>query len=432
MHASGQSPAGFGRVLTAAVVMLRHCAACGALAAGLFAVAAPPPAFAGQVAPMHVARTGHSATLLADGTVLVAGGSNGAGATDTAEIYDPRTNTWTMTASMTQPREGHVATRLADGRVLVAGSDRYMWDGTPSKTTGASAEIYDPVARQWSPLAHSPYAGVPHAGVALADGRIWFIGRWFDRFDSSVSSSIVFDPLRNAWGPARSASDLRQFPDVAPLANGMVLAREGQNIDWYLLGSAEVFDPNSGLTHAVDAPPTTRGGGTLTASRSGDALSIGGYNRYASAGVERFRADGHWDTLAPLRVGRDGHTATELDDGRWLVIGGEIFDGDWDSYWELSIASVEVVDPQAGAVGLSLPDLEVPRFDHTATLLADGRVLVAGGKLVAIGAVPLIDDEPDVPGKNHYILALRAARALPADAPINEVTTSAEIYQPPQ
>ena len=109
-----------------------------------------------------------------------------------------------------------------------------------------------------------------------------------------------------------------------------------------------------------------------------------------------------------------------------------VFDGDWDSYWELSIASVEVVDPQAGAVGLSLPDLEVPRFDHTATLLADGRVLVAGGKLVAIGAVPLIDDEPDVPGKNHYILALRAARALPADAPINEVTTSAEIYQPPQ
>jgi hypothetical protein len=421
-----------GGVVTAAAVASRRCAAWCALVAGLVAVAAPRPAFAAQVAPMQVARSGHTATLLADGTVLVAGGGNFDGVSATAEIYDPSTNTWTMVGSMAQPRVGHVATRLADGRVLVAGSDDYVWDGTPSKTTGASAEIFDPVTRQWSPLAHSPYGGVPQAGVALADGRIWFIGRWFDGFDSPVSSSIVFDPARNAWGRPMPAGDLRQYPNVAVLTNGSVLARGGQNIHWYLLDTAETFDPGTGPTGAVDAPPTTRAGGTLTATRSGDALAIGGYDRYASAGVERYRAEGHWETLAPLRVARDGHSATEFGDGRWLVMGGEIFDGDWDSYWELSIASVEVVDPLAGAVGLPLPDLDVPRFGHTATLLADGRVLVAGGKLVAVGDIPAIHDGSDAPGKNHYILALRAARGLRSDAPINEVTASVEIYQPPQ
>ena len=83
---------------------------------------------------MATPRGGHSATRLADGRVLVAGGSNGSAFVASAEIYDPATGTWTATGSMATPRYGHTATRLADGRVLVAGgvSRHYL----------ASAELF--------------------------------------------------------------------------------------------------------------------------------------------------------------------------------------------------------------------------------------------------------------------------------------------------
>ncbi len=81
------------------------------------------------------ARTSHTATLMGDGTVLVAGGFGGGSRLASAELYDPRRGTWTATAGMIDARESHTATLLADGTVLVAGG--YGSDA-------ASAEVYDP------------------------------------------------------------------------------------------------------------------------------------------------------------------------------------------------------------------------------------------------------------------------------------------------
>ena len=82
-------------------------------------------------------RTDHTATLLADGRVLVAGGFGGNGGSVAAELYDPARGTWTAAGRMATPRTGHTATLLLDGRVLVAG-------GIGGYGDLASAELFDP------------------------------------------------------------------------------------------------------------------------------------------------------------------------------------------------------------------------------------------------------------------------------------------------
>ncbi|HSH58195.1 MAG TPA: kelch repeat-containing protein, partial [Acidimicrobiales bacterium] len=120
--------------------------------------------------PMVTApRYDHTATLLTGagcanrcGKVLVAGGTSGSGAFDSAELYDPATNTWSATGSMSTARIQFTATQLADGRVLAAGGD----GPGGNQAVEASAELYDPATGTWSPTGSmvAPAARSPRAG----------------------------------------------------------------------------------------------------------------------------------------------------------------------------------------------------------------------------------------------------------------------------
>jgi hypothetical protein len=101
------------------------------------AIAQTPGAFT-NTGTMTTPRAGHTATLLPDGRVLIAGGDNPATVLDTAEIYDPATGLFTPTGGMTTPRSGHSATLLADSKVLLAGGNG------PGHAPVAAAELYDP------------------------------------------------------------------------------------------------------------------------------------------------------------------------------------------------------------------------------------------------------------------------------------------------
>src|SRR5439155_118139 len=96
------------------------------------------------VGSMKPARTSHTATLLPNGKVLVAGGFAASGATNSAEVYDPASGTWTITGTMTTPREYHTATLLPNGQVAVAGGTNY------NSGCLASAELYDPTTGTWT------------------------------------------------------------------------------------------------------------------------------------------------------------------------------------------------------------------------------------------------------------------------------------------
>ena len=146
-------------------------------------------------APLAEARSGHTATLLPDGRVLVAGGfvlvdgsSRPGRSLASAEIYDPATGTWSATGTMAEARGGHTATLLPDGRVLVAGGspDSVLAGGGPLLTL-ASAELYDPIRRSWTAAASMDESRFGFAAVLLEDGTVLVAGGW-------PATAALYDP----------------------------------------------------------------------------------------------------------------------------------------------------------------------------------------------------------------------------------------------
>ena len=124
-----------------------------------------------DTASLKTARFQHTATLVANGQVLVTGGSTAGtlGITlDSAELYNPVADTWTPAANMKTARSQHTATFLADGRVLVVGGYKDV--------ALASAELYDPAANTWTPAANMKTDRSAHTATLLADGRVLVVG----------------------------------------------------------------------------------------------------------------------------------------------------------------------------------------------------------------------------------------------------------------
>jgi N-acetylneuraminic acid mutarotase len=126
------------------------------------------------VGSMSVARVAQTATLLADGDVLVAGGQDSNGVIlASAELYNPVTRSWKRTGSMQTARYWAAATRLADGRVLVAGGG-----SSSTTTTLKSAEIYDPTTGTWSLTGSMTQPRTQAASVLLQNGEVLVVGGW--------------------------------------------------------------------------------------------------------------------------------------------------------------------------------------------------------------------------------------------------------------
>jgi Kelch motif len=129
---------------------------------------------------MTIPRWLHTATLLKDGRVLIAGGEyapnpNGLPTQASAELYDPSTGSFSITGSMTTPREVHTATLLPDGRVLIAGGRQYIGDGRLI-TILASAELYDPVTGTFTATGDMIEAQTSHAATLLNNGKVLING----------------------------------------------------------------------------------------------------------------------------------------------------------------------------------------------------------------------------------------------------------------
>ena len=357
------------------------------------------PGFAWTGAPDGASEALETAALLADGRVLVMGGC----ATDAA-TYDIRTGTFTATGSLTAARGGKAATPLADGRVLVTGG----YDCTSSGEDGvlASAEIYDPATGTFEPTGAMHDARQFHTATLLDDGRVLITGghsnspseatgavRLASVITAETSSSVLstaelFDPATGTFHSTGSMSTFRDHHTATLLADGRVLVAGGGGEGYASSTSADLFQPAAGTFQPTGSMREGRWLHTASLLRDGRVLVVGGRSpadaTYATAELYDARS-GTFSPTGSMTDGRQQHTATVLPDGRVLIAGGAWSDGqDW-----RVLSATEMFDPSVGTF-MSTGSIGDPRTEHTATLLPDGRVLIAGGiDIGSGGAVPV-------------------------------------------
>jgi hypothetical protein len=176
-------------------------------------------------------RHGHTATLLLDGRVLVAGGGTPSGPRDSAELYDPESGTWAATGSMAEGHHNHTATLLLDGRLLVVGGSGRNVD-LPQTDALLWAELYDPGSGSWSAAGGMVQSRSMHTATLLLDGRVLVVGGPRD-------SAELYDPGNGSWSAAGSMAEGHQGHTATRLLDGRVLVAGGY------LASAELYHPSS-------------------------------------------------------------------------------------------------------------------------------------------------------------------------------------------
>lgn len=321
---------------------------------------------------MNQARARHTATLLPDGRVLVAGG-NRKQALSSAEFFDPSTNSWIRTDSLARSRQAHSATLLSDGHVLVAGGF-----GTGGGNALTSAELFDPVAGKWSQTGSMAQQRDSHTATLLRDGRVLVAGgEGQGNSQGALSSAELYDPATGTWSPTGSLGQAREQHTATLLPDGRVLVAGGEGVGGAALATAELYDPATGTWSPTGSMNQARNAYASAQLADGRVLAVGGSDgTNALATAELYDpATGTWSMTGSLRQARDFHTATLLASGRVLVAGGN--DG-------RDLFASELYDPATGNWS-QVGSLAHMREQHTATLLADGRVLVAGG--IGLGIV---------------------------------------------
>lgn len=335
---------------------------------------APVPASWTATGDMVEARTYHTATQLLDGRVLVAGGM-GIATTEgvanvlaSAELYDPRTGQWTQTGPMVEARGLHTATLLPDGKVLVAGGSACAdFNGCPL----SSAELYDPNTGTWTATGALIEARAQgHTATLLGNGKVLIAGGSDDSF-GLLASAELYDPITGSWSAAGRMGEGRSHHTATLLLDGRVLVA-GSGTD---IAPAELYDPSSGQWIATGTMSGLWIHHKATRLPDGRVLVAGGGAATDAPPLAELYdpSTGQWAPTGPLLEGRVYHTATLLPVGRVLVAGGasDVIDPG-------PLGTAELFDPVSGSWTATASMVE-GRFSHTSTLLGDGTVLVAGG-----------------------------------------------------
>jgi len=248
-------------------------------------------------------------------------------------VYDPGTGTFSLTGSMTIARDGHTATALLDGRVLLAGGNDLGDHGV------ASAELYDPETGTFAATGSMTTARGFHTATLLSDGRVLITGGDPAAWTFSgpyLASAEVYDPATGTFTATGSMSVGRELHAASLLSDGRVLITGGVTYNGVVsLDSAELYDPTTGT----------------------------------------------FSLTGPMTDGRVFQTASMLPDGRVLIAGG-LVNGRVYANNPAFLATAEIYDPTTGTFTTTGPMSDMRAYP-TATLLANGRVLVAAGAVDA-------------------------------------------------
>jgi N-acetylneuraminic acid mutarotase len=299
-----------------------------------------------------IARVFHTATVLQNGTVLITGGNEFSGyptwlpATETAEIYDPVTESFSKTGSMSTARTHHTATLLQDGRVLIVG-------GSPTRTP--TAEVYDPATGTFHNTVNMPALRVGHTAVLLNNGDVLIAGGQDNldgqNKDAASATAELYHPSTNSFTATGSMSSRRVGHTATLLPNGKVLVVGGAAVTAFGVGqmvigtvgqtSTEIYDPGRGTFTPAGTMNTKRIAHSAALLGDGTVLIAGGFKDWVSGppggvftGYESYDTAEIYDPATdsftpsdPMNTGRFWHTSTLLPDGRVLITGG--INADW-------------------------------------------------------------------------------------------------------
>jgi hypothetical protein len=356
----------------------------------------------------------HTATLLPDGKVLMAGGSqpypgifgddgsDETGQSD-AELYDPVARSFIATGSMGSARTWHTATLLPNGEVLVTGG---FDNGQPKPTRPqpqGSTELYNPATGSFTPAGTMGVARAAHTATLLRNGQVLIAGGGtaggfgLPFLGQGIASAEVYDPATNSFSATGAMGTPRYAHTATLLPNGKVLIVGGistANVGAYtenVLLTAELYDPATGAFTPTGSLGTARGGHTATLLANGKVLVAGGLISLNFTGVSFAStaelydpATGAFTPTGNMTADREEHTATLLPDGTVLIVGGAFASLIWSDMSTVSsqgtLASAEIYDPATGSF-TATDSMTAPRSAHTAMLLPDGTVLLAGGNM---------------------------------------------------
>jgi hypothetical protein len=284
--------------------------------------------------------------------------------------------TFIATGNMITPRFGHTATLLPDGRVLIAGGDTISFVGAPVFDTN-TAELYDPASGAFAPTGNMSAFDRHTGGVLLPDGRVFFAS--FGASDLAGTLAIVelYDPARGSFSVACNAATLTYVASATLLKDGRVLITGHARTFSRAVYGAEIFDPAAGTSAPVVNWPAKDDPFAAVALADGRIL----FQFYEDFAQIYDPSSGTFRSTGGLR-GFDGPPeATVLLNGTVLFSGGNDFVG--------SESSVELYDPEAEKFAANTR-MSIARDGHTSTLLPDGTVLLAGGLALANRSKPAV------------------------------------------
>jgi hypothetical protein len=351
---------------------------------------------------MTQARDPHTATLLNDGTVLIAGGLGGVGGgteSNTAELYTGGL-TNTPVSPMNSEHAWHTATLLNDGTVLIAGG----LDHTNFPTT--SAELYNPTTKTFTALAGLHFARYEHTATLMGDGTVLIVGG-LDPNGGIVAGMELYDPVAQGFTYIADSIIPCYLHTATPLGagtGGRTVLIAGGYTSSGVTATTEKVTPTSPAV-VIQGPPMIAARAAHTATKllgsaisggiSANILFAGGttspYALEVYNGVFALLNDGFDPYGQGLQIPRYGHTATLLNNGMVYIAGGHMYPP-----YPLNggaANTAELVDPTSPPfLGSTFAgNLTQPRLYHTATKLNDGTILLTGGEDGA--GLPLSSEE---------------------------------------
>ena len=352
------------------------------------------PGLWSRAASLTTGREEHTATLLASGKVLIAGGTDGRGKVlASAELYDPVRNRWTSAGSMAATRIGHTATLLPSGKVLVAGGLVLPF---PSPSL-ASTELYDPATNRWSTAAPMIQSRTRHTAALLRDGRVLVVGGLTvtlqdgGLFPSQLTSAEIYDPKADRWSLTAPTDEHRLGHSATLLPDGQVLVAGGQADSGTFLKSTEIYDATQDRWISAAPMAAARFGHVAALLADGDVLVAGGLGEEPNAlNIALTSAEIYdprtnlWVSVASMAEFHAADTATVLRSGNVLVVGAP------------GPSRAEVYDLAQNRWTQTGPSID--RYQHSATRLLNGKVLIVGGySIESVGSVVIYDPEGVAP-----------------------------------